>query len=47
MANLKGKLYEHLKERGLIYQTTNEEDIKKLKDFASKLGLVVLEDYCI
>ena len=32
MANLKGKLYEHLKERGLIYQTTNDENIKKMLD---------------
>ena len=28
----KGKLFEHLKERGLIYQTTNEEDVRKLID---------------
>lgn len=26
----RGKLFEHLKERGLIYQTTNEEEVKKL-----------------
>ena len=32
MANLKGKLYEHLKERGLIYQTTDEEKIKQMMD---------------
>ncbi|MBO4412483.1 MAG: tyrosine--tRNA ligase [Clostridia bacterium] len=30
MANLKGKLYEHLKERGLIYQTTDEEKVKQM-----------------
>lgn len=26
----KGKLFEHLKERGLIYQTSDEEEVKKL-----------------
>lgn len=26
----KGKLFEHLQERGLIYQTTNDEEVKKL-----------------
>ena len=26
----KNKLFEHLKERGLIYQTTDEEKVKKI-----------------